>query len=606
MTRDEGYDNMATVTADSAANLLEPIYLLYDERMLLHRPVDWTEPLSFPKNQDEIEEGYPIENPERLQVIYDRLCILEDRLVEQLQDSDDYEGYAGTGDSSLLPTASTAKNAKQRTIFEHISCSMATKEEVLLAHSERHYNRLDQLEFYTNEELAVMSKDSTKDIYYCRDSFKAARLAAGGLLSCIDAICSPIIMNSSGMSLQPHYQPSNMNKAIALVRPPGHHACQSEEMGFCFIDSVVVAAKYALKNKKAKIKRIVILDWDIHDGNATADGTIKDSHIFRIDLHRYNPKCPFYPFTGSPHEVGSGTAEGLNLNMTWSQGGMGNIEYGAAFYELILPLIADYKPDLLIISCGLDAAMGDLLGDCNLTPSFFHAMTRAAIEVIGPNTPVLCALEGGYTINVIPDCMEAVTLAMLNLPYSYHSSQQQTPQRYCGGGGGGGAAGGLSPVSSSRSQPWSYVDGLKRSRFALRNYYVRLERNPLQIAKSAIQDINQLIRTFHGLQRWKHLPLKRIKSAGGHKPLSSSTSVHNHRQQTPPKASSQKRNWNDIVKSELTIHQQHHEPTSMMYDVALVSSQFPSRYSRKRMYLWYGTEKHHHIQKRRRSLYSYS
>jgi histone deacetylase 6 len=97
---------------------------------------------------------------------------------------------------------------------------------------------------------------------------------------------------------------------------------------------------------------VAILDWDIHDGNGTSEGTIQDDSIFRIDIHLFNG---FYPCSGAPNGIGSGNARGLNLNMARRDGGMGNAEYAAASHELILPLLADFQPDLLLISYGLDA-----------------------------------------------------------------------------------------------------------------------------------------------------------------------------------------------------------------------------------------------------------
>jgi len=476
---------------------LEPNYLLYDDRMLLHRPIGWVEPAVFPEYPDEVDDDYPMENPERLRVIYERLCNLEDRLVYEL-DVD--------------------------TVFKPLSCEMATKEQVCLAHSEAQYERLNMLQYYDEKELLAMTNDQKNDNYFCQESFKAARLAAGGLLSCVDAVCDKSRCDG------PH---RNTNKAIALVRPPGHHACQSKEMGFCFIDSVAVAAKYSLVKHKAK--RIAILDWDIHDGNGTSETTINNPDIFRIDIHRYNPKEGFYPYTGAPHDVGNGNARGLNLNLGWSYGGMGNTEYAAAFYELILPLLAAFQPDLLLISCGLDAAMGDLLGGCELTPDFFHAMTRAAIEVVGPNTPIVCALEGGYTMSVIPDCMEAVTLAMLHCPYRYHSELQLDSFW-------------LEHAAAQDPTPWP-TNPLQRARRVLQKYY-----DPdgcSRLIYSAKEDINTCIRIFKGITRWNSVPLKRLKG--------------------PPKPQQSKKRKGDS--------------TSM--------TSFLPAFQRPRIYLWYGTERHH-------------
>jgi acetoin utilization deacetylase AcuC-like enzyme len=334
-----------TATGNAPVTMIDPVYLLYDERMLWHRPLGWEEPMIYPKHRDEVDDSYPVENPERLRAIHDRLLQLNHRLM---YDEDD-----------ILITGSNSTSGNRTGAFEPVTCRLATQEEILLAHTAAYYDRLDQLQFYTDGQLAAgtvhTSNAAENDIYYCRETFTAARLAAGGLLNCIDRICRA--------PKQEHMMtPTNNNKAVALVRPPGHHACQEQEMGFCFVNSVVVAAKYALQKFSDRIQRVCILDWDIHDGNATAEDTLQNDNIFRIDLHRYNPKYGFYPYTGPPSETGTGSAKGLNLNMCWTQGGMRNAEYAASLYELILPLLAEYKPDLLIISCGLDAAMGDILG----------------------------------------------------------------------------------------------------------------------------------------------------------------------------------------------------------------------------------------------------
>lgn len=483
---------------------LEPIYLLFDERMLKHRPNGWVEPDVFPENIDECDDDYPMENPERLRVIYDRLCYVEERLMDEY--ADEYDHYHETD-----------------AIFKPLLCEMATKEQILMVHSETQYQRFERLQYYSDAQLAAMSAEKRHDVYYCRDTFDAAKLAAGGLLSCVDSVCDAASMGSK------------TNKAVALIRPPGHHACQSQEMGFCFIDSVVVAAKHAIATERAK--RVVILDWDIHDGNGTSEGTIDDENIFRIDIHRYNPREGFYPFTGAPNDVGSGKARGLNLNMAWSHAEMGNTEYAAAFYELILPLLADFQPDLLLISCGLDAALGDLLGGCELTPDFFHAMTRAALEAVGPHTPVVCALEGGYTMSVIPDCMEAVTLAMLNCPYQLHSSLQLGS--YLGGA-----------AQETRRSPWP-SNTLERSRRVLSKYYIR--DGCSRIIESAIRDINTCIRVFSGISRWNHLHLHRLKGP-------------------PVKQQPKKRKWL----------------------ASAAGNPFTGiPFQRPRVYLWYGTELHH-------------
>ena len=478
--------------------------MLYDERMLEHQPINWVKPSVFPRDIDECEEDYPVENPERLRVLYERLCQVQDNLIYDRKDDELY-----------IPSY---------TIFLPLECQMASKQQIMLAHSEAQYERLEELQYFSDTELLAMSEKHRHDVYYCRETFKAARLAAGGLLGCVDAACSPS---------------SVTNKAVALIRPPGHHACQEKEMGFCFVDSVVIAAKYAVKHNLAK--RVLILDWDIHDGNGTAEATINDPNIFRIDIHR----AQFYPYTGSMAEVGNGNARGLNLNLAWSQEGMGNSEYAAAFYELVLPLMAEYDPDLVLISCGLDAAKGDLLGGCEVTPDFYHAMTRSTLEVLGPDVPVICALEGGYTMDVIPDCMEAVTLALMNCPYKYHSSLQI-------GSYVGGAA------QETRRDRWP-ISKLERSRKVLSKYYVR--GCCYRLIPAAINDINTCMRIFKDLPRWSKVPLRRLKS-----PL----------QSMKTKKGGTKRK------------------TDKLEDATQANTWEQVPFQRPRIYLWYGTE-HHHV-----------
>ena len=124
--------------------------------------------------------------------------------------------------------------------------------------------------------------------------------------------------------------------------------------------------------------------------------------------------------TGSHREVGSKKGRGFNLNITWEKGGVGDTEYAAAFIELVLPLITSYEPDLILVSCGFDAAKDDLLGDCNLTTPFYFDMTKSVLQAAGTDVPIVMILEGGYNLDVISDSMEAVALALLDEPYPYH------------------------------------------------------------------------------------------------------------------------------------------------------------------------------------------
>ena len=162
-----------------------------------------------------------------------------------------------------------------------------------------------------------------------------------------------------------------------------------------------------------------ILDWDIHHGNGIQDLTYDDPNIMYVSIHRgpgRQDRNWFYPGTGFPNECGKGDGVGTNINILWNQGGMANVEYSAAFTEAVLPALQGYQPDLILIACGLDAAKGDLLGDCGLTPDMYYTMTQSLLDVAGTNVPIVAVLEGGYNLDVCAACMEQVALALLDEP----------------------------------------------------------------------------------------------------------------------------------------------------------------------------------------------
>ena len=313
------------------------------------------------------------------------------------------------------------------------------------------------------------------DVYYHKDTFLAATLACGGVVRCIDSVlgdagvppkhhqihqaqdCSSgsgafsdnedlgnesprdvasftdgnssdngngsgNAITSNNTTATPIRPENDARRALAIVRPPGHHACQSRSMGFCFLNSVAVAAKHALTQHSSKCQRVLILDWDVHHGNGTQDLTYDDPNILYVSLHRIakqGSKLYFFPGTGRPDEVGHDAAEGANLNVAWDIRGVGNVEYAAAFSELILPLVSAFDPSLIMISCGFDAAEGDLIGDCLLSPEMYYRMTRSLLATAGISVPAVVALEGGYNLDVITDCAEAVALALLDEPWQH-------------------------------------------------------------------------------------------------------------------------------------------------------------------------------------------
>ena len=210
---------------------------------------------------------------------------------------------------------------------------------------------------------------------------------------------------------------SDLSHAAPCIPPP-------PPIGFCYFNSIVIAAQHAIHTGRAS--KVFILDWDIHHGNGIQDLTYNDPNIFYLSIHRASStKQWFYPDTGRPEETGGGSGIGTNANIALKRGGMGNKEYAAAFCELVLPAMEDFQPDLILIACGADAGKGDLLGDFGLTSDMYYLLTKSLLLTAGIDIPVIAILEGGYNLPVIADCIQAVAIAMLNEPFegTFVSSQ---------------------------------------------------------------------------------------------------------------------------------------------------------------------------------------
>uniref|UniRef100_A0A3B3Q227 Histone deacetylase n=1 Tax=Paramormyrops kingsleyae TaxID=1676925 RepID=A0A3B3Q227_9TELE len=206
-----------------------------------------------------------------------------------------------------------------------------------------------------------------------------------------------------------------VGNGFAVVRPPGHHATHSAPMGFCFFNSVAIAAKQL--QHKLNASKILIVDWDVHHGNGTQEAFYSDPSVLFISLHRYDDGN-FFPGSGGPTEVGSGTGEGFNVNVAWTGGldpPMGDAEYLAAFRTVVMPIAREFSPDVVLVSSGFDAATGHPppLGGYKVSARCFGYMTQQLMELAGGR--VVLALEGGYDLTAICDASEACVSALLGI-----------------------------------------------------------------------------------------------------------------------------------------------------------------------------------------------
>jgi acetoin utilization deacetylase AcuC-like enzyme len=240
--------------------------------------------------------------------------------------------------------------------FPFVECAPATDDDVLRCHT---------------RELIELVRDTRGWIdadTICSDTtYEAALLAAGAAIEAVR--CG----------------------GFALARPPGHHAERERAMGFCLFDSVAIAARWA--QAELGLKRVAIVDWDVHHGNGTQDVVSGDDSILFVSLHQW----PLYPGTGGPDEQADNV---VNIPLPAKTGDDGY--FGA--WETVARAVGRFEPDLLLVSAGFDAHVDDPLADMELTADGFRELARRAKE-LAPQ--VAAVLEGGYNLRTLPDLVEA-------------------------------------------------------------------------------------------------------------------------------------------------------------------------------------------------------
>ncbi|XP_065142539.1 histone deacetylase 7 isoform X1 [Paramisgurnus dabryanus] len=336
---------------------------------------------------------------------------------------------------------------------ESIRGRKATLEELQSVHTERHVllygtNPLNRLKLDNRKLAGILSQRmfvmlpcggvgvDNDTIWNEMHTSTASRMAAGSVTELAFRVAKGELKNG-----------------FAVVRPPGHHADPSNPMGFCFFNSVAIAAKQL--QQKLNVNKVLIVDWDVHHGNGTQEIFYNDPSVLYISLHRYD-NGNFFPGSGGPTEVGSGAGEGFNVNVAWTGGldpPMGDAEYLAAFRTVVMPIAQEFSPDVVLVSSGFDAAEGHSapLGGYRVTAKCFGFLTRQLMTLAGGR--VVLALEGGHDLTAICDASEACVSALLGLEEPLaESTLLQTPNAN--------AVLSLQRVLQIQSQYWSSVKSL--------------------------------------------------------------------------------------------------------------------------------------------------
>ena len=240
-----------------------------------------------------------------------------------------------------------------------------------LVHTERHVRFV--AEGVERAEASGAPRRIEADTVVSGRSWDAALAAAGCVVDAVRAVCA-----------------GETRTALAAVRPPGHHAESDRPMGFCLLNNVAIAA--AAAREEGLAERILIVDWDVHHGNGTQEIFYRDPDVYYLSLHQ----SPHYPGTGAADERGAGPGDGTTRNLPMPPG----LEPEAYVDALEAAVVeaASFRPDLLLVSAGFDAARVDPLGGFTLETSHFEYLTRRLVELTASSTGgrTVSALEGGY------------------------------------------------------------------------------------------------------------------------------------------------------------------------------------------------------------------
>lgn len=294
----------------------------------------------------EMGRGHP-ECPERLDAIEDRLL------------------SSGVGDA-----------------LERGEVPLATLDQLLLAHTAEHVEHLQSLGQRLVADAPVGGPDHAQidpDTSMNGFTMLAARRAAGAAIAATDAVMA-----------------GELENAFCAVRPPGHHACHDKAMGFCFFNNVAIAARHAIK--KHGLKRVAIVDFDVHHGNGTEDILSNDPHVLMVGIFQH----PFYPFSGADHPA----PNMCNVPVPAYTRGMDVRELVEAFW---MPKLEEFKPQMIFVSAGFDAHRDDDLGQLGLNENDYYWITSRIHDVARRFSQgrIVSMLEGGYNLDALASSVEA-------------------------------------------------------------------------------------------------------------------------------------------------------------------------------------------------------
>ncbi|HSJ25411.1 MAG TPA: histone deacetylase [Longimicrobiales bacterium] len=283
-------------------------------------------------------------------------------------------GWGHPEHQGRLPAIIRALERDTPALLDHVlqhEASPATEGQLLRVHSHEHVRRVHEAGLESEQTGELVGLDG--DTVMSPASWDAALASAGCAIDAVSLVLD-------GRALH----------ALALSRPPGHHATRDLAMGFCLFNNVAVATRCAQTTHG--VERVLIIDWDVHHGNGTQDIFYDDASVYYLSLHIDG----HYPGTGAADERGCGAGAGATLNVPVAAGTPA-ADYLRLFDEALDRAFAESRPQLVLVSAGYDCLAGDPLGGLLLEPPDIHRMTGRVLEHAAElEAPVVAVLEGGY------------------------------------------------------------------------------------------------------------------------------------------------------------------------------------------------------------------
>ncbi|KAL7114788.1 hypothetical protein ACP275_04G143600 [Erythranthe tilingii] len=265
-----------------------------------------------------------------------------------------------------------------------------------LVHPAKHIQLIKNISSRKNSTMK-RTAEKLDSIYFNEGSSEASSLAAGSVIQAAETVAK-----------------GELDSAFAIVRPPGHHAEETEPMGFCLYNNIAVAASFLLNRRpKLGVGKILIVDWDVHHGNGTQKMFYEDPRVLTFSVHRHD-SGEFYPYgnDGAYNMIGEGLGAGYNINVPWENDSCGDADYFAVWDHILIPVAKKFDPDMIMVAAGFDAALGDPFGGCCLSPYAYSVMLRKLMDISRGKNIVL-ALEGGYNLVSLANSAEACVEVLL-------------------------------------------------------------------------------------------------------------------------------------------------------------------------------------------------